>query len=422
MPYYNGRKFMREAVESVLNQTYPNIEIIVVNDASPDKEDAVYVEKLADEFGFKLIKHSTNKGISQTMADAFEESSGDFIAELSQDDLYKARKIEKQMHELSSKKLDVVYAAGDILYQKSGKVEKRDSSKTKKIIESGTAAEVLKLQNLTGISIQGLLAKRSVFEKDIIPIWREYLLDDWPVNIRLFERYRVGFIEEPLWIGRSHTQHTSRNIWKWLGPQIEVAARLTPAHMKAEAIGNRLASTARRLQKQNGDKRDIIRLAFAGLMLTDSPEQHRKAIRVLRKNPSKDRKSTANSKKKLLETKIKSAQNKSCFETTKITDWENLGKNISDAVAAHEDRERLHEIGKIFFSLAKNTSLKNEMPSNSIKTALAALMLMDNFQDEQRILEVLQTVSAKEKEKLIKEKCRLLKVHHKLSFKSLFLK
>ncbi|UCF16533.1 MAG: glycosyltransferase family 2 protein, partial [Phycisphaerales bacterium] len=300
IPYYNGRRFVREALESILSQTHDNIEIVVVDDASPDKGDSDYVEKLADEFGFKLIRHSTNKGIGHTLADAVEASSGDFIAELSQDDLYKPQKIERQLDELMNNDLDAVYAAGDVLYQDGGQYRDRNTAKTKEIIESGTAVERLRIQNLPCISMQGLLAKRSVFEKDVIGIWREYLLDDWPVNIRLFERYRVGFIEDPLWTSRTHGQNTSVNICKWLGPQIEVVARMAPDHLKAEAVGNRISSMARRLLKQQANSDQIIRLAFAGLMLTESRQQYTKAKRVLDKIPSRKRKAIAASKAEFL--------------------------------------------------------------------------------------------------------------------------
>ncbi len=82
MPYYNGRKFMREAVCSVAEQTYRNIEIVVVNDASPDKEDCSYIERLSKELGFKLIAHETNRGICQAMISGVNAAKGEYIAEL----------------------------------------------------------------------------------------------------------------------------------------------------------------------------------------------------------------------------------------------------------------------------------------------------------------------------------------------------
>jgi len=422
MPYYNGRKFVREAIQSVLSQTYTNIEIIVVNDASPDKEDSEYIKELADEFGFKLITHSKNEGIGRTLADAFEASRGDFIAELSQDDLYKPKKIEKQINELTSKKLDVVYAAGDVLYQNIGKLESRSTAKTKKIIESGTAAEILKSQNLSSISIQGLLAKRCVFEKDIVPIWREYLLDDWPVNIRLFERYKVGFIEEPLWTGRAHTRNTSRDIWKWLGPQIEVVARMTPEHLKAEGIGNRLISMARRLHKQKGDKEDIICLAFAGLMLIDSPDQYKKGVRVLDKIPRRDKKAITSSKLRLLESARSPAQQRNQPEGTGSIGWKDVGREIASIVGSYQGSERLQELGKVFSCLANNILLHNQSQDVAVKTALAALMLISDRHDEIIAASLLRSVPIEDRNKLISRKKRILRARSRPTLKSLFLK
>jgi len=422
MPYYNGREFVRQAVQSVLSQTYKNIEIIVVNDASPDNEDSEYIEKLSREVGFKLLTHETNKGIGQTLADAFEASSGDFVGGLSQDDLYKPEKIEKQINELTSKKLDAVYAAGDVLYQNTGKVESRNTAKTKKIIESGAAAEILKRQNLSCISIQGLLAKQCVFEKDIVPIWREYLLDDWPVNIRLFERYKVGFIEEPLWTGRAHTRNTSHNVWKWLGPQIEVVARMAQEHLKAEGIGNRLISMARRLRKQDGNKEDIICLAFAGLMLIDSPDQYKKGARVLDKIPRRDKKTITSSKLRLLESAGGPAQEEILPERAGSIDWKDVGREIANVVSTYQGSERLQEMGKVFSSLANNILLQNQSQDIAVKTAIAGLMLIHNVQDQTRIIDTLRSVPPECKERLIKEKCRVLKVGNRLSLKSLMLK
>ena len=422
MPYYNGRRFVRDALQSLLSQTYGNIEIVVVNDASPDKEDCDYIGKLSDEIGFRLVEHSTNKGIGQTMADAVEASSGDFIAELSQDDLYKAEKIERQMDELTKKELDAVYAAGDVLYQDSGELKSRNTAKTKRIIEAGVAAERLRVQNLPCISMQGLLAKRSVFERDIIPIWREYLLDDWPVNIRLFERYKVGFIEDPLWTSRAHGRNTSEKIWKWLGPQIEVVARMAPEHLKAEGVGNRLSSMARRLCKQGGSSEEIIRLAFAGLMLTESRQQYKKAARVLDKVPFKERKAIAGSKAELLQSILRPAQEEAKRQRSTGTDWKNLGRNIAEILSTHEGGRKLNEIARVFSSLAGNILSEDGSPRQVVRVALASLMLMYDRQDEMTTVSLLRSVPAEDKNGLVSRKKRILRARSRLTLKSLFRK
>ena len=418
IPYYNGRKFIREAVESIINQTYPNIEIVVVDDASPNKDDAEYIHELSNEFGFKLLVHSSNKGVAQTKADAFEASSGEFIAELAQDDLYKPQKIEKQLHKLITEQLDAVYAPGDIMYQATGKIEKRNITRTKMIIDAGNAADALMRQNLNGISIQGLLVKRSVCEKEIIPVLRDYLLDDWPVHIRLFERCQVGFIEDTLWTKRSHTANTSLNIWKWFGPQIEVVARMPPLNLKAEAIGNRLASMARRLQKQQDKTQDIIRFALAGLMLVDSSEQQKKVSRVLNKTLYRELKLFIGEKSRLLKEISDKLNTKKEFHKIGNISWDNLGKEIDNIVNNYQGRERLDYIAEKFLSLG--TCIISESPENAVKMALASLVLTSNQQDEKQAMAFIESIKNKQIRNIIDIKNIALKTQSRLNIKHFF--
>ncbi len=413
MPYYNGLKYIKHAVSSVLDQTYKNIEIIVVDDASPDAQDTKYINDFSKQIGFKLITHETNKGIARTMADAAVASTGQYIAELSQDDFYKPQKIEHQLNELTAKNLDAVYALGDTLDEQTGKLASRDYTKTKKIIDSGRASEALKLQNLPCISIQGLLAKRSVFENDIVPIWNNFLLDDWPVNIRLFEKYNVAFIDTPLWTARSHPFQTSHNRWKWLGPQMEVIAQMIPDNMKAEGIGNRLASMARRLQKQNKPQNNVIRFSFAGLILTDSTDQQKKASRVLSKIPSKQ-------KKQILSPLIDFSTSTSDYkqQTIESINWQNLGKTIA-AASSLKESERLNAISQIFSSLAAGLLSNDGSSVDAVKFALAALILTE---DPRQISQLTQPLLSSRHDRLIKQKLQLLKTKCRQSLRLLWRK
>jgi len=418
MPYYNGRAFMREAVQSVLDQTYHPIEIVIIDDASPNPEDAQYIEALTQELGLRLIKHSTNQGLSRTMAHAFAISRGTLIAELSQDDLYRPDKIQRQVEALTSYNWDAVYAAGDIMYQSSGKIEPRRVEKIRAIIESGRAVEHLQQQNLPGISIQGLLAKRSVFERDIVPIWRDFLLDDWPVHIRLFERYQVGLLNGPLWRSRAHQGNSSWGIWTLLGPQIEVVARMTPVQRRADAVGNRLTSLARRLHKQKGDAKSIVRLTLAGLMLVDSLEQRTKAQRILNRIPGRTKRSITGPKQKQIEAIRHMATENDHGQASDSIGWQALGKTIAQSVKTRPDHEKLLGIGWAFAALSVGL-LQAQSFDIGVKTALCALMLLDDPKDEARITQALHALQWQSKDDMLEEKLRLLKAQGRFHFRSL---
>ncbi len=407
VPHYNGKEFILDALESIYAQTYSNIEVVVVDDASPRRQDIEYLQGLSERFGFKLLLHDTNKGVAMTMADAAEASSGEFIAELSQDDLYKPEKIERQLSFLLENGLDAVYAIGDILKEGCADIISRDASKTKSLINSGNALSKLYIQNLPGISLQGLLAKRKVFMEDIIPIWRDYLLDDWPVNVRLFEKYKVGFIDEPLWTGKTHANNTSKNIWKWLGPQIEVPARMAPKDVRLEAIGNRLISMARRLMKLNGDKTQIARLAFAGLMLTDSKSEYKRAHRLLKKVPSRIIRGVRKDKLKLLNEIVDLLREETNRCDMKLVTWDGLGKGINKVVVSSEIDIRLNKLGEIFSSLAYNIVLNDQLEEYAVNVWLAALMLVDDPLHNKYILGILQASSLKCKPLVIERMKRI---------------
>lgn len=409
VPYYNGKAYIREAIESILVQTYPNIEIIVVDDASPDPAHTDYIKQLAAELKFKLICHAENRGIGHTMADAAEASRGQYIAELSQDDFYKPAKIEQQMQELAEKNLDAVYAAGDILRQSTGRMEMRQTAETAEIIRSGRAADYLKLQNLVCVSIQGLLARRDVFENDIIPIWRDYLLDDWPVNACLFAKYRVGFLEGPLWTGRGHDSNTSRNIWKWFGPQIEVVARLAPDALKCEAVGNRIGSMARRLAKQNAAPRDIVRLSMAALVLADAPEQVKKCSRVLNKMPGKEKKTVSRAVCGLLKKTVLQSAGASAYSPNGTT-WDSLGKEVAQITASHAENERVHVISEPFARLAARLLAdgQGDHADAAVRVALAAALMAGGDDRRKEILAPLSSTCGNAYKPLIRKKTRLL--------------
>jgi glycosyltransferase involved in cell wall biosynthesis len=95
IPVYNAEKYISEAIESILCQTYPNIEIIVTDDGSDDDTLAI----LEREFGNEGIVICTQqkKGAAAARNVAFRRSKGDFVKFLDADDLLSAKAIESQV-------------------------------------------------------------------------------------------------------------------------------------------------------------------------------------------------------------------------------------------------------------------------------------------------------------------------------------
>ena len=84
IPVYNGSNFMREAIDSALAQTYPNIEILVVNDGSTDN-----TREIALSYGDKIrYFEKENGGVATALNLAIHEMKGEYFSWLSHDDWY----------------------------------------------------------------------------------------------------------------------------------------------------------------------------------------------------------------------------------------------------------------------------------------------------------------------------------------------
>ena len=127
IPVYNGENYLEEAIHSALNQSYENIEIIVVNDGSTDNTENIAL-KYKDKI--KYFKKE-NGGVSSALNLGIKNMTGEYFSWLSHDDLYYEDKIERQIIELEKHnyKYKVISGRG-INIDKSG--EKISSPKNKK--------------------------------------------------------------------------------------------------------------------------------------------------------------------------------------------------------------------------------------------------------------------------------------------------
>lgn len=111
VPVYNIKKYIRETMDCVREQTYPHWELLLVEDGSSDgtpEEIAEYIRETGDE-RIRLLKQPTNMGAAKARNRGLEEASGRFIAYLDADDLWLPRKLEREMAFLNEKQAAFVF-------------------------------------------------------------------------------------------------------------------------------------------------------------------------------------------------------------------------------------------------------------------------------------------------------------------------
>ena len=104
-PMYNCEKFISETIESVLNQTYTNWEMIIIDDCSTDKSNQIVKQYIERDKRIRLIALNENSGAAVARNKGIEVSSGRFIAFLDGDDLWEPNKLEKQIQFMTEKNI-----------------------------------------------------------------------------------------------------------------------------------------------------------------------------------------------------------------------------------------------------------------------------------------------------------------------------
>lgn len=205
IPTYNRAEFLRFAITSVLNQTFQDFEIIVVDDASIDNTEDV-VRSLSDK-RISYFRHGANKGNAATRNTGIRNSSGHYIALLDDDDEWLPSKLEKQVRLLDSSPPIVggVYTGFVVIDKASGKMVERVTP-TKR----GSIFNELLIQNWVGTSSTVLL-RRECFDK--VGLFDEGLASgvDYDMWIRIAKEFQFEFIEGPLVKYFNHENQLSNN-------------------------------------------------------------------------------------------------------------------------------------------------------------------------------------------------------------------
>jgi len=117
IPVYNSEKYIKECLDSIINQTYKNLEIIIVNDVSTDN--SINIIKQFKDKRIKIVNLNYNSGVAIARNRGIEEATGDYICFIDSDDYWDLTKIEKQVNFIEKNNYSFIYS--DYAYLKDNK-------------------------------------------------------------------------------------------------------------------------------------------------------------------------------------------------------------------------------------------------------------------------------------------------------------
>ncbi len=211
IPVYNGEKTIEETIESIINQTYSNIEIIVVDNCSSDN--TVSIVNSINDSRIKLFTNDENLGMVGNWNKCLEYVSGEFFIILCADDIIDQNCIEKKLIPLiKNKNIVLSFGAAKIIDEKNNKLYSRHFF-SRNCVFSGTdyAKKSFRRRNLYGEPSNVLVRSNAIdrvgmFSKDVI------YATDWDYWIRISETGLVSYIDEELYCYRVASNNETSKI------------------------------------------------------------------------------------------------------------------------------------------------------------------------------------------------------------------
>lgn len=205
MPSYNHEKFISEAIESVLNQTFKDFELIVIDDNSTDRSRLIICGLADRDERIRKIFHQKNLGIAKTANDGIKNSNGKYIALIASDDSWMEDKLEKQIEILEEDENLIVWCNSAIIDQDSKFTSENSSEKYNQATCHGHVFDEIVNSWISG---SGIIMKKENMEKIQYNESLKYL-NDTVFYLDLAYRYKFHYMEETLSKYRLHGENIS---------------------------------------------------------------------------------------------------------------------------------------------------------------------------------------------------------------------
>ena len=201
MPAFNAEKHIAQAIESILRQTYPHFELLILNDGSVDQTKNI-LNQFEDERMIR-IDLPENQGLVQARNLLVGAAKGDYIAFLDADDIALPNRLQLQVSFLESHKADICGGAYDSLYEASGKLK---ASK-----ERYSDADIRALMTVCSpLCNPAVMSRAEIFKKHPYQAGKDFA-EDYSLWAELaLAGYRFANLREKLITYRIHAKQTSQ--------------------------------------------------------------------------------------------------------------------------------------------------------------------------------------------------------------------
>lgn len=206
LPVHNGEKFLREAIESILKQTFSAFEFLIIDDRSEDNS-AKIIKSFKDP-RIKIVQNENNMGLARSLNKGIILAKGEYIARMDADDISFPDRLKKQLDYIRKNKYDVV-AVKICLIDEKGKNFGIWPDDQKAVTGSQIESQ---LPKANCIAHPGVMFNKKVISKYLYNEGQKYYTEDYDLWLNLCsDGYKIGKLDEILLKYRVHENSSSVN-------------------------------------------------------------------------------------------------------------------------------------------------------------------------------------------------------------------
>lgn len=193
IPTYNRGNLIIKSIKSVLNQTFKNLEVIVIDDGSSDNTEHL-VNKITDK-RLKYVKLSSNKGSSNARNIGIKNANGQFISFQDSDDIFYPNKIEKQLKNIINRNSILDFCKINVIYNSTYSYLIPNKRQENSILKGDIFNELISRGNF--ISTQSMLIRTNYMKKHLFDIYMPRL-QDYDVILGMIPKVKISYTKEVL--------------------------------------------------------------------------------------------------------------------------------------------------------------------------------------------------------------------------------
>ena len=193
IPTFNREKIISKSIKSVLNQTFKNIEVLIIDDGSTDKTKEE-IEKFQDS-RIRYIKLKENKGGANARNVGIKIAKGQYISFQDSDDIFYPNKLEKQLNNLVNSKSNLDFCKINVIFNDSYRYFVPSKIREKRIENGNFFQELVCYGNY--ISTQAILVKKLLIKKYMFDP-NMPRLQDYDIILRMVPKVKISYTKEVL--------------------------------------------------------------------------------------------------------------------------------------------------------------------------------------------------------------------------------